>query len=176
MSKLQKGIVLALVHLALVMTLAGKLVADRARYPRVWVKTAPYDPDLPIRGRYVRLRLEVNADARFAPKKDEIVENGPTVLYWREANLEVRDGELVAVPNEVGQPSVASVEIIVINGEQRARLSGAVAYFIPEHVPDPSMRKPDEELWVEVTVPRKGPPRPIQLGVKKDGKIEPIRY
>lgn len=50
-----------------------------------------------------------------------------------------------------------------------------VAYFIPEHIPDPSIRPNDEELWVEVTIPKKGPPRPIRLGVKKgEAPIAPL--
>jgi hypothetical protein len=173
-SKRKKGVILALVHLALVTTLAGKLVADRARYPRVWVKTVPYDPDLPIRGRYVRLQLEVKADAGFSAKEYEKSSGGgvSAARFWRNGDLLVRDGELVVVPNDTGGTPVE----VLFGQETRARLSESVAYFIPEHVPDPSMRKPDEQLWVEVTVPRKGPPRPIQLGVKKDGKIEPIRY
>ena len=55
-----------------------------------------------------------------------------------------------------------------------ATLSEPIAYFIPEHVDDPSRRPPGEELWVEVTVPPKGPPRPIRLGVKKDGVLTPL--
>ena len=50
-----------------------------------------------------------------------------------------------------------------------------LAYFIPEHAADPSIRPADEELWAEVTVPRKGPPRPIQLGVKKNGILTPLK-
>jgi hypothetical protein len=50
-----------------------------------------------------------------------------------------------------------------------------VAFFIPEHIPDPSRRTQGEELWVEVTIPKTGPPRPIRLGVKKgDGPIVPL--
>jgi hypothetical protein len=59
-------------------------------------------------------------------------------------------------------------------GEQMVVLTQPVAYFIPEHVADPSRRAPGEELWVEVTVPRAGLPRPIRLGVKKDGVLTPI--
>ena len=56
-----------------------------------------------------------------------------------------------------------------------AVLQPAVAFFLPEHVPDPSRRPSEEELWVEVTVPQHGPPRPIRLGVKKgDGPIVPM--
>ena len=53
-------------------------------------------------------------------------------------------------------------------------LDDSVAFFIPEHVSDPSIRAPGEELWVEVTIPKKGPPRPIRLGVKKGGAITPL--
>jgi hypothetical protein len=47
-------------------------------------------------------------------------------------------------------------------------------FFIAEHVPDPSRRGPGEELWVEVSVPAKGIPRPIRLGVRKDGVLTPL--
>ena len=61
------------------------------------------------------------------------------------------------------------------SGEKLAVLAEPVAFFIPEHVPDPLRRQEDEELWVEVTIPKKGPPRPIRLGVKKsDGPIVPL--
>jgi hypothetical protein len=36
----------------------------------------------------------------------------------------------------------------------------------------PVLRRGD--LWVEVSVPREGPPRPLRLGVMKDGKIVPL--
>jgi hypothetical protein len=36
------------------------------------------------------------------------------------------------------------------------------------------VRAPGEELWVEVTLPRRGPPRPIRLAVKKDGVLTPL--
>jgi hypothetical protein len=55
-----------------------------------------------------------------------------------------------------------------------ALLAIPVAFFIPEHIPDPSIRQPGEELWVELTVPRDGPPRPIRLGVRRNGVLMPI--
>ncbi|MCZ6514734.1 MAG: hypothetical protein O6850_02600 [Acidobacteria bacterium] len=30
------------------------------------------------------------------------------------------------------------------------------------------------QLWAEVTLPRQGPPRPIRLGVKKEGLLTPL--
>jgi hypothetical protein len=49
-----------------------------------------------------------------------------------------------------------------------------VDFFISEHVSDPSRRPPGEELWVEVSVPPRGAPRPIRLAVKKDGALTPL--
>ena len=113
MTPLVKGLLVAALHLAIVASLGGKLLYDRATRPREWVRVLPVDPDSPLRGRYVRLRI---AD---------------------------RDGQ--------------------------------IAFFIPEHVPDPSIRAADEELWAEVTLPRKGAPRPIRLAVKKNGVLTPLQ-
>ena len=125
MTLTQKGLILAGIQCAMVLSLTGKLLYDRSTCPRVWVKTAPYDPNLPIRGRYLSLRL---------------------------------------VP-ESGEPYYERTS------EQR------VAFFVPERtLPFETTRfQPNApELWAEVTIPRKGPPRPIRLGLKKSGRIEPL--
>jgi hypothetical protein len=49
------------------------------------------------------------------------------------------------------------------------RLDAPVDFFIGEHAASRIEIKNEQELWVEVTVPRRGPPRPIQLALK-DGK------
>ena len=51
---------------------------------------------------------------------------------------------------------------------------GWVAFFIPEHVRDPSVRPPGEELWVELTLPAHSWPRPIRLGVMRRGELTPL--
>ena len=56
-SMMRKGLAVAALHVAIVASLGAKLLADRATRPRVWARTAPFDPNLPIRGRYVRLRV-----------------------------------------------------------------------------------------------------------------------
>lgn len=155
MTARSKGLVLAVVHVLLVGSLGAKLLYDRATCPRVWARTAPVDPDLPIRGRYVRLRLEV-------------ADGGMTftdTLEWAEGRLIVRDDRLTVVPDGEG----STVERRTRDGHPIVVLDEALAFFIPEHAADPSNRKPGEELWVEVTLPHAGPPRPIRLGVKRDG-------
>src|SRR5437762_14193846 len=58
----RKGILLAVLQLAIVASLAAKYAIDRARFPRVWEQTVAYDPDLPIRGRYLSVRLRADPD------------------------------------------------------------------------------------------------------------------
>ncbi len=167
MKPLYKGLLLALLHLLLVGSLGGKLLWDRARLPRVWVRATPYDPNLPIRGRYVRLRLEVDARGDTLPQPTDD-RGSPT--FW--AQLQVEGDRLVALEGK--PPNGHRIRLWQVGEETLWLLTEPVAFFIPEHVPDPSRRSPDEELWVEVTVPGKGPPRPIRLGVKKDGALTPL--
>ena len=156
----RKGLILALVHVLIVCSLGAKLLVDRTRRPRVWARTAPVDPDSPLRGRYVRLRVESSDPESLTPSRSGHVMLGE------------RDGLLVLLPSPEDTGLTASVTSV-----QRRRavvLDQRLAYFIPEHVPDPSIRAPDEELWVEVTLPRRGAPRPIRLGVKKNGVLTPL--
>jgi len=154
MNAFTKGLILCGVQTLMVVSVGGKMLLDRATLPKLWVRVAPYDPNLPLRGRYVSLTL--NAEPRGF--------SAGTV--YGQAMYSIEDGKLVArpAPGE-GQGAV------IVNGAVQARL----AYFIPEHVTDPSIRPADEELWAEVTVPRRGPPRPIQLGVKKNGILTPLK-
>ncbi len=169
------GLVLAVVHVAIVGSLGVKLLADRATRPRVWVRTAPVDPDLPIRGRYVQLRLDVE---RFANMQDATrtfrLGNGSerTVVSPIPVRLSVRDGQLLAEGTTDRTGTMGRLE--TRGGRQVVRID-PVAFFIPEKAVDPSRRPAGEELWVEVTLPRRGGPRPIRLGVKKDGVLTPLQ-
>ena len=125
MRLVQKGLILAGLQCLMVLSLTGKLLYDRATCPRVWVKTAPWDPNLPIRGRYMRLQL--------------VPEIGAS--YFNRTYHEM------------------------------------VLFFVPEHALPFEMERfkaNGPELWAEVTIPRRGPPRPIRLGLKRAGKLEPL--
>jgi uncharacterized membrane-anchored protein len=160
---MRKGLTIAAIHLAMVGSLGGKLLIDRATRPRVWARTAPIDPDLPIRGRYVRLRIEGVPAADLSEQPYSV----PVVLSVQNETLMVaRD------PHPSGARVTART--VVRDGRQTAQLDPPLAFFIPEHVSDPSIRAAGEELWVEVTLPKQGPPRPLQLGVKKDGVLTPL--
>jgi hypothetical protein len=157
----RKALIVAAIHVAIVSSLGAKLLVDRATRPRVWARTAPVDPSLPIRGRYVRMRVE----AALGPD----VPN--ELLRWVRVTLSERDGRLVA--SSAGDDGL-DARVIDHSGERVVAINEPVAFFIPEHAVDPARRAPDEELWVEVTLPRGGAPRPIRLGVKKSGAIAPL--
>jgi hypothetical protein len=53
-------------------------------------------------------------------------------------------------------------------------LQSATDFFISEHASSPLPLKQGQELWIEVTLPPKGPPRPIQLAVKDNGVWKPL--
>jgi hypothetical protein len=171
MSASRKGIILAVLQLAIVASLAAKYAIDRARFPRVWARTAVYDPNLPIRGRYLSAQLRVDADRVYGNS-----EMSKGISPWSEAGdieLHAEGGRLVASPS----PTPTRLRVTrwkTRTGEVVTALSDPVYFFLPEHAVDPSWRKAGEELWIEVTVPAKGPPRPIRLAVKRGDTFTPL--
>ena len=68
MKTIYKGLAVAVIQILIVLSVGGKLLYDRATKPRVWVRTASIDPDLPIRGRYLTLNLEVHTSEPMQPQ------------------------------------------------------------------------------------------------------------
>jgi hypothetical protein len=170
MNTLTKGLVVAALHLAIVLSLGGKLLYDRASRPRVWVRTGSVDPDLPIRGRYFTLSLEVQAP--------EFKGFSPNQYGLQFVRLAAENGKLVA------HPSDRNTGLYLAPWGQRGPvqatqdtyfLNPGVTFFIGEHALTPYLNRGDE-LWAEVTIPRKGPPRPIQLAIKRGSDWRPLTY
>jgi hypothetical protein len=179
MKPFYKGLLLALLHMAIVCSLGAKLLYDRAHRPRVWIKAASYDPDLPIRGRYLSVSIEVPAEGfnirqQLSPyQKDK--DGKPLMLHYLVPNrgeLVLRNGQMIAIANDTGHywvrqtRALENASSVIVNTES--------TYFLPEHARDPSHLQPGQELWVEATIPRKGPPRPIRLAVKQNDTLSPI--
>jgi hypothetical protein len=165
-----KGLAVALIHILIVLSLGGKLLHDRATRPRIWVRTASFDPDLPIRGRYLTLSLEVHAPELVQPQDPQ----HPGLYSGGYVDLAVENGQLVAHRSE------AATGMMIWNrlqnrGNGNLLLSPPVVFFIPEHAETPRLGG-GSELWAEVTVPKKGPPRPIQLAVKRGDQWTPLTY
>jgi len=159
MTPFAKGLAVGAAQVLLVAGIGAKFLHERASYPRLWVETAPYDPDLPIRGRYVNIALLVQAD-REAPGAGAVRE--PDMFM---ARLEARGDRLVAVQDdENGRHWVRSG----LCGDKACwQLSEPLAYFIPEHAIDPSRPQEGKSLWAEVTLPPTGAPRPVRLDVRE---------
>lgn len=174
MNTSRRGIILTVLQLAIVASLALKYAIDRARFPRVWAQTAAYDPDLPIRGRYLSVRLRVDADRVYAGSE---APKSNLLNFWsdqRDVTLGVEGGHLVAYPAPLPTGLRVTRWRARTGGDVVAGLSEPVDFFLPEHTADPTRRNAGQELWVEVTVPAKGPPRPIQLAVKEGDTFTPL--
>jgi hypothetical protein len=81
----------------------------------------------------------------------------------------VRDGKLAgAVPAANGGS--------LFFNERAAEwvIAEPLAFFIPEHAKDPTRLETGERLWVELSVPPNGGPRPLRLGVKRNGTLTPL--
>lgn len=166
MTALRKGLLLAALQVLLVCTLGAKLRYDRSMRPRVWVKVATYDPDLPIRGRYLAFNVQVPLEGFTVREHPEPYANP---FSPDRCDLQLRNGVLTAVANPDGEFWVNSR---IVDGKPVALVNSQSLYFIPEHanVGWPQAHT-GEELWMEATIPKNGPPRPIRLATKKNGVL-----
>lgn len=184
------SIALLVFQLLIVSTVAAKYLYQRATCPRVWTRTAAYDPELVMRGRYLSLQLTVDGcnstlpsakNAEF-PRNINGVPGGKTFsirsadTVWFQARLAVKDNKLVAIRVPESDTSSSTQTIAGFPGAScdQMRLSTPVDFYITEHATDPSWVKHGQELWIEVTIPPKGPPRPLQLALKDNGVWKPL--
>ncbi len=171
MTGVRRGLMLGMIQVVLVLSLGGKLLYDRKTRPRLWVLCQVYDPELPIRGRYLSERLEFPTEG-FTYRAGDRQGASDWYLNHQWAYLDVRGDRLIAKPE--GSESGEWVYLHKNNdGTVVAIGQEPVLVFISEHAQVPSL-KAGEEMWVEVTVPTKGPPRPIRVGIKKDGVLTPV--
>jgi len=167
----RRALLLMLAQVLLLGVVGGKLIYDRSIWPRGWVQTLGLDPDLPIRGRYLRLSAAIPLTSLpQAPDGD---------AYGRDVHpvrLEVApDTARVRGVPIADQSSVARVRAArTPQGERVWALTEPLVYFLPEGAPDPSRLAPGETLWSEVTVTPEGRLRPIRLGVRRGGSIEAL--
>ena len=182
------SVALLLIQLAIVSTVAAKYLYQRWTCPRVWVRTVAFDPELPMRGRYLSLRPVVDGcestlpSAKAAQFRRDI--NGSAIqgpygvraMVRFNADLKVEKGHLVAIALQDDQNGTLGQGVAVWPGAEcdAMQLDTPVDFYISEHAADFSRLKPGQELWIEVTVPPKGPPRPIQLALKDGGAWKPV--
>ena len=186
------SIVLLVIQLALVSSIAAKYLYQRSTCPRVWTRTAAYDPDMVMRGRYLSLRLTVDGcqstlpsalHAIFPRNADGTTRKGGFHVNWQgavrfRAKLKVEGNKLLAI--RIPEADLTSKGVDVTAWPDSAcdamRLDEPVDFYIAEHAVDPTPLQPGQELWLEVTVPPLGQPRPIQLALKQDGAWKPLAF
>jgi hypothetical protein len=170
-SRMRKRLLLGAIQIALVLSLGAKLLYDRMARPRVWVLSEVYDPELPIRGRYLSERLRLPPEG-FTYTEVNQRNSSDWYMNRQWAYLEVRNGQLIA--KQQGSGPGEWIHLHKNNDGTIVALSEEpVLVFISEHAQVPSL-KAGQETWVEVTVPAQGPPRPIRIGIKKDGVLTPL--
>lgn len=165
MTPFSRSLVVALAQVLIVGAVGGKLLYDRNTLPAVWAPTTGVDPMLPIRGRYVSLNLVVQPDPATEPAG--LAEGLPAA-----ATLSVEDGVLRAT--FTADAATDAIDWTGVTVRRRDTPGGAewtllepVLFFLPESADDPTRLQAGETLWAEVTVPRRGPPRPIRLEVRR---------
>jgi hypothetical protein len=186
------SLVLLGIQLTLVSSIAAKYLYQRWSCPRVWTRTVAIDPELLMRGRYLSLQLMVDGcqstlpsakQAAFARNVDGSANQMPYTLAAPQpvefpAKLVVRDNKLLAVgiPATDGPPEGQFVSAFPGLSCDAMRLGSPVDFYIAEHAASPVPLQSGAELWIEVTVPPKGPPRPIQLALKQNGAWKPLAF
>jgi hypothetical protein len=186
------SVALLAIQLALVASIAGKYLYQRWTCPKVWARSAVYDPETPMRGRYLSLQLTVDGCQSTLPSAFQAVfprdVNGvaggktftisPRQPVRFPAQLKVVDNKLEAIRIPESDSRTVGVTVSALPGASctEMRIDTPVDFYLAEHAADPSRLGPGEELWVEVTVPPNGPPRPLQLARKEGGAWRPLAF
>ena len=186
MKPMTRAIAVALIQILIVCSLGAKLLYDRRTRPRAWFKTERYDPDLPIRGRYLSLQIEVS-DPRSPEELESKFAN--ELAIQENQNGQYRARQFFAFGHECGSIALRGDTPMAIfdkselwncpnltfsrrrtPNETVLRVNEPILFFISDTAKDPSRLPTGDELWVLATIPGKGPPRPIALGIKKSGE------
>jgi hypothetical protein len=186
------SLVLLAIQLAIVSTIAAKYLYQRWSCPRVWTRATTYDPQLLMRGRYLSLQLIVDgcqstlpsAELATVPRNVEGLPTGESYTIRSTepvqfpARLKVEGNKLLAIriEGEDNGSDELTVEGLPGSSCEDLRLDGGVDFYIAEHAAVPAPLKPGQQLWIEVTVPPKGQPRPIQLALKDGGAWKPLAF
>jgi uncharacterized membrane-anchored protein len=186
------SVALLVIQLAIVSLVAAKYLYQRWTCPKVWTRTVAYDPDMLMRGRYLSLQLMVDGCQSTLPSAAEAtmprnVDGLPVGQRYSvsaqgsvdfPATLKVQGNKLVAIriPDAEIQAGGQMVGGLPGSSCDDFRLDTPVDFYIAENAADPTRLKAGQQLWIEVTVPPKGPPRPIQLALKDGNAWKPLAF
>lgn len=179
-----------LIQLALVSSVAAKYLYQHWTCPKVWTRAAGFDPEMVMRGRYLSLQLVVDGcsstlpsakQAEFPRDVNGAAVNGKYGITYADysefpAELKVIDNHLAAIHMRDPKDNRSSQRVTTWRAAScdQMRLVAPVYFYIAEHAKSPLPLARVAELWIEVTVPPKGPPRPIQMALKQNSVWEPL--
>ncbi len=180
MNARNRAIALLVIQCLIVSSIAGKYLYERLTRPRVWVRVAQYDPNLPMRGRYMAMTPLVDACGLPRDKESGTSwtpysadrKSGTEVTSWQwQVVMKAKGGKLVVEDARNVVPRSQTLTIYLSSDQpcDLVQLSPGILFFIPDTAEPPFPKKKGEELWADVTVPPSGPPRPIQLAMSDNG-------
>jgi hypothetical protein len=174
---IRSGLILVIVQVVLVLSVAGKYLYERQTRPRVWTRATQFDPALPLRGRYLALQLMLDACGLPRDAEHTIPGYSGGHPFWQwQVSLTTANGKLVPRLEKSWSPGAGGMVTLFADKRcSQATLSKEVMLFIPDRAQVPFPLPPGQELWVEVTLPPSGPPRPIQIAVSGAGGFHPVR-
>lgn len=182
------SIYLLAVHLAIVSSIAAQYLYQRWKCPRVWARAVEVDPPSPMRGRYLRLQLIVDGCQSTLPSAKAAQfprDYSGAAVQGRfgmragslfRANLEIQNNHLVAINAALDETGREGQQVIAVPATacDQMILYQPVPIYVAEGTIDPSRLQAGQELWMEVTLPPAGPPRPLQLALKDNGAWKPL--
>jgi hypothetical protein len=186
------SIALLVIQLVLVSSIAAKFFYQRSTCPRVWTRAAASDRNLVMRGRYLSLQLTVdgchstlpsalhaifprNADGTTRPSGFTVTQESP-VQFRAKLKVDGSKLEAIRIPEADLRSTGVMVEALPGSSCDALHVVAPVDFYIAEHAADPTPLKQGQELWIEVTIPAQGPPRPVQLALKQDGAWKPLAF
>ncbi len=184
------SIALLVLQLVIVASVGAQYLYQRWKCPRAWARAVAPVSISAVSGHYLNLQLVVDGCQSTLPsaKAAEFPRdvNGAAVQgryglragsLFR-AELKVQEKRLVAI-NAVGDETGRKGQLVMAaNGTpcDLMLLDRPVPFYNAENVIDPSQLRPGQELWMEVTVPSAGPPRPLQLAMKDNGTWKTVAF
>jgi hypothetical protein len=191
MSVARTSLALLAIQLVLVSSIAAKYLLDRSISPRVWARAVAYDPSMIMRGRYLSTQLKIDAcgiNLPIAGNQPPAPEDGRIYFSTNGTGdltehvsviMGTKDGKLVAERIVDSRDGRNGQNIVLHKGQtcSDATLWRPVDFYLSETAKSPFPLRTGQELWVEVTVPSAGPPRPISLAIKSaDSQWQPLNY
>jgi hypothetical protein len=185
------SLALLAIQLVLVSSVAGKYLYERWTCPRVWTRAIGYDPELMMRGRYLSLQLVVDGCRSTLPPRadtayrhDGVGASNPVshpvaaqpVTFRADLKLDHNTLTAVRITNDESGTRGEEVSAVPDAPCSAMRLVTPVDFYLSEHTQAPLQLKAGQELWIEVTMPPAGPPRPLQVAVKQNGRWRPLAF